>query len=102
MPVEEIDWDKQDIVKCDERGRATLGSEFADQQVYVWIAETPDFDEEYSRPPDEFRDVLSKMASWASENDIDWYDADPERGVVIDKYGEEHETPHQVDGEVHV
>jgi hypothetical protein len=98
MPIEEIHWDKQDVVTCDERGRATLGSEFADEQVFVYIAETPEV-EEVHRPDEEKRRVLSLMASWAIENVEDYHDFDAETGIVRDKYGEEHQSPYSLEGE---
>lgn len=96
MPLERINWDKQDVVKCDERGRATLGSEFADQQVFVWVAETPDFEDDRPATGAE-KDVLTDMIGWANDKGIDWYDLRPETGIVIDKQGEEYESPHQLD-----
>jgi hypothetical protein len=38
MPVENINWDKHDVVECDDRGRATLGSEYANERVFVHVA----------------------------------------------------------------
>jgi len=97
MPIEKIQWDKQDVVSCDERGRATLGTEFADQQVFVYIAETSEV-EDVHRPDDETRRVLSKMAAWASDNVEDYFDLDPDTGIVTDKYGEEHQSPYSLEG----
>lgn len=99
MPIERIHWDKQDLVACDDRGRATLGSEFANKQVFVYIANTPDPDE-LVEPREAEKDTLGQMVSWANEEldeDVDWIDLDAERGVVVDKYGEEYETPYRYD-----
>lgn len=98
VPVEEINWDKQDLVKCDERGRATLGSEFANEQVLVWIAEAPDYGGE--PVPGDLEDVLSNMLSWAGDQDFEIYDLHPETGEVEDKHGELHESPYSYDGEI--
>lgn len=93
MPIERIVWDKQDVVRCDERGRATLGSEFAGEQVFVYVARPPDFDD-YVEPSPEEKQVLSKMATWANENVDEWFDLKPREGVVVDKHGDEYECPH--------
>lgn len=96
MPIEKIRWDKHDVVECDERGRATLGSEYANERIFVYVAEMPDTDELTEPVPDEEQDVLSKMLSWARENDIDTmaHLLDPESGVVIDKQGNRHISPY--------
>jgi hypothetical protein len=39
------------------------------------------------------------MASWASDNVKDWFDLNPETGVVTDKHGEEHQSPYSLEGE---
>ena len=96
MPIETIAWDKQDVVSCDERGRATLGTEFADEQVFVWIARTPDADE-LVEPSDAEKETLTNMASWASENVDKWFNLKAEEGVVVDKRGNEYETPYRYD-----
>lgn len=102
MPVEKINWDKHDVVTCDERGRATLGSEYADEKVFVYVAEMPDVDELAEEPvPDEISDVLGKMLKWADDNDIETMThlLDPETGVVTDKQGNEHQSPHTIGGD---
>jgi hypothetical protein len=91
MPIEKVNWDKQDVVSCDERGRATLGKEFADEQVFVWVAR-PDYGEG-ERVSDEEQKVLNKMVSWASDNVDEYFDLDPHTGIVTDKWGEEHQSP---------
>lgn len=99
MPVEKINWDKHDVVTCDDRGRATLGSEYADEKVFVYVAEMPDMDELAEEPvPDHISDVLGKMLSWADDNDIETMThlLDPETGVVTDKQGNEHQSPHSL------
>lgn len=93
MPVERIHWDKQDVVTCDERGRATLGSEYANEQVFVHVSELPEPDE-LERPTDEEREELSSMAVWATENVEGWIDLDPKTGIVTDRYGEERQSPY--------
>lgn len=99
MPISQIAWDKQDVVSCDERGRATLGSEFAEEQVFVWVARTPEPEDMVDVPDDE-KEVLAKMATWARENlddDVAWFDLDAKGGVITDKYGEEYYTPYSLD-----
>jgi len=98
MPIERIQWDKQDVVTCDDRGRATLGKEFANEQVYVYIAE---IDIPETNPvSDEEQSVLSDMAVWADENVDEYIDLDARSGVVTDKYGEEYQSPYSIDQEV--
>lgn len=101
MPIEKIGWDKQDIVSCDERGRATLGSEYANDQVLVYIAETADMDEiqEWHEPSDREKEELGKMYEWAEENVENWFDLHPDTGIVVDKYGEEYQSPHGLDND---
>lgn len=96
MPVEKINWDKHDVVTCDERGRATLGSEYANERVFVYVAELPDMDELEPEPiPDEERDVLSSMLGWAHKNGIETMThlLDPYTGEVTSKDGEVYQTP---------
>ena len=95
MPIEEIHWDKQDVVTCDERGRATLGKEFANEQVFVYVAEPPKI-EDTIRPPEREREVLTQMAQWAEENVDGYFDLDPDTGIVTDKWGEEHQSPYSL------
>lgn len=100
MPVEKIQWDKHDIVECDDRGRATLGSEFAGERVFVYVAEVPDGGELAGEPVNrDTSEVLSNMLSWARENDIETMThlLDPETGIVTDKHGEEHQSPYSVE-----
>lgn len=87
-----IQFEKQDIVKCDERGRANLGTEYADEQVIVWVAPTPDLDDMQPMSPEEEKEAMQIM-QWAEENDIDWFDIDPYTGVVEDENGETVESP---------
>jgi len=95
MPIEQIQWDKQDVVTCDERGRATLGKEFADEQVYVYIAE---IDIPETNPiGDKEQAVLNDMVGWASENVDEWIDLNARSGIVTDKYGEEHQSPYSLE-----
>ena len=97
MPIEKVHWDKQDVVSCDERGRATLGKEYANEQVFVYIAEPLEVDE-YIRPSDKEREVLNKMVGWASDNVEGWFDLDADTGIVTDKWGEEHQSPYGLEG----
>lgn len=92
MPVKEIQFDKQTVVSCDERGRATLGSEYANEKVFVYVAELPNPDELVKPPQDEQR-VLSQMHSWARKQEITVMDYHPEDGTVEDENGEIHQTP---------
>ena len=98
MPIDEIQWDKHDVVECDERGRATLGSEYANERVFVYISELPDADEVGEPVPDAEKNVLSQMLSWARENGIDTMThlLNPVTGVVRDKHGEEHQSPYSL------
>lgn len=96
MPIEEIHWDKQDVVTCDERGRATLGKEFANEQVFVYVAEPPKI-EDTIRPPEREREVLGEMVQWADEQNIEHYfHLDANTGIVTDKWGEEHQSPYSL------
>lgn len=99
VPIEKIRWDKQDVVTCDERGRATLGSEYANEQVFVWIAETPEPDELGERPDKETRVVLSKMIQWANDEGITAFDLDSESGVITDKKGDNYQSPYSTEDE---
>ena len=97
MPIEKVCWDKQDVVSCDERGRATLGKEFANEQVFVYIATTPDM-EDTVRVSDEEQEVLDQMVGWAEINIDGYFDLDPDTGIVTDKWGEEHQSPYGLEG----
>jgi len=101
MPIEEIKWDKHDVVDCDERGRATLGSEYAGERVFVYVSELPDAKELplERETPEEIRKTLTRMLSWARENDIDTMThlLDPHSGEVTDKHGETHQSPYSVE-----
>jgi hypothetical protein len=91
-------FEKQDIVKCDDRGRATLGTEFAGKQVLVWVAPTPGL-EETEPLDDDLHNIAAKMATWASEQGIDWYDIQPRTGIVEDTDGEKHQSPYGVNNQ---
>jgi len=95
MPIEKIHWDKQDVVSCDDRGRATLGKEFANEQVFVYIAR-PDY-EAGTRVSDAEEEVLSKMATWADKHVDEFFDLNAETGIVTDKHGEEFQSPYSLD-----
>lgn len=96
MPLERVDFDKQDVVECDDRGRATLGTEFADEQVYVRVSELPDPDK-LEEPDPERERVAGKLAGWAVGNDIPVMDIDEQRGAVQDKEGQWHDAPFSID-----
>lgn len=93
MAVEKIRFDKQDVVQCDDRGRATLGSEYANEQVYVYIAELPNPDDLADIGP-ERAEVAGRIAGWAMENDIPVMDINEVEGTVQDKQGEWHQSPY--------
>jgi len=96
VPVEQIRWDKHDIVECDDRGRATLGNEYANERILVYLAELPDVDDLGDPIPEEEKRVLSQMLSWAKENDIETMThlLDPQTGIVTDKQGNKHKSPY--------
>jgi len=102
MPVEKINWDKHDVVDCDDRGRATLGSEYANERVFVYVAEIPDAGEIPAESVGRDKsEVLSKMLSWANENDIETMThlLDPINGIVTDKNGERHRSPYSLENQ---
>lgn len=86
-------FDKVDVLTADERGRVTLGPEFANEQVWVAAVHTPGPDD-LEEPTMFEKRVLSKMAGWAIENGIEAADYRPREGVVISTDGEKHETPY--------
>jgi len=98
MPVEKINWDKHDVVTCDERGRATLGTEYANERVFVYVSELPETDDLGEELPKKQQRVLSKMLKWANDNDIDTLThlLDPFTGVVTDKDGNKHDSPYNL------
>jgi len=102
MPVEKINWDKHDIVTCDDRGRATLGSEYANERVFVYVAELPKMSDIADEPMgDEKKHVLTRMSKWARENDIETMThlLDPINGIVTDKSGEKHRSPYSLENQ---
>lgn len=98
MPVESVNYDKHDVVTCDERGRATLGSEYANEQVFVYVAELPDPGELEEPSPEREREA-EKIAGWAVENNIPVMDIDENEGTVKDKQGEWHQTPYGLEND---
>lgn len=96
--MELTDFDGLTTATADDRGRVTIGSEFANENVEVYVRRTPD-PEDLEEPPEDEKKVLNQMYSWAFENDIEVYDARPDEGVVIDTDGEMHETPHKLEAE---
>lgn len=92
MPIEKVNWDKYDVVSCDDRGRATLGKEFANKQLFVWIAEADVDNYEKVINTDE-KDELDKMVAWAEENVDDYVRLRPSLGIVMDKEGNKYYSP---------
>ena len=89
------DFDKLDVVKADDRGRVTIGSEFANEQVQVCVNRLPDRDELEDDAPEEKKEIVGQMYQWAIQNGISPFDARPHEGVVIDTNGERHDAPYQ-------
>lgn len=101
MVRETIDWDKHDVVTCDDRGRATLGSEYSNERVFVYVVEMPDKDELGETVESDVSSVLTNMLQWADREGIDTMThlLDPENGIVTDKNGNRHKSPYSVNNQ---
>lgn len=81
MPVD--DYQNAAYKDTDNRGRITLGQEYADSTVAVAWTELPEPDPEYlERPSDKEREKLSALWKWAAENGYAALDYDVENGRV--------------------
>ena len=95
MPIE--DYQNAAYKDADDRGRITLGTEFANTTVVVaWTDVQPEDYDEHITPPKDERDKLTELSSWAIENDLQALDFDVYRGRIYTENAEWVDT--DVDG----
>jgi hypothetical protein len=88
MPVDE--YQNADYKDADERGRITLGNEYANAKIAVaWTEiDIPDTNDDVVKPSQEERDKLTELHKWANANGHTVLDFDPYRGRVYTKDAE--------------
>lgn len=81
MAIDE--YQNADYKDADDRGRITLGKEYANAKIAVaWTEVEPPEPNDVVRPSEEERDKLTELHKWASENDYTALDFDVHRGRV--------------------
>lgn len=75
--------DSVDYKDADDRGRITLGSEFAGEKVFVAWATIDMNPEDVATPPEDVREKLSELWRWANENGYKMIDSDPYEGKIL-------------------
>ena len=88
MPVD--DYQNADYKDADDRGRITLGKEYANAKISVaWTEiEIPDTPEDVVEPSQEEKDKLNELWKWANENGHKALDFDVHRGRVYTQEAE--------------
>jgi len=71
-----------DYKDTDDRGRLTLGQEYANSTVAIAWTELPPVDEISERPPKAEREKLTELHIWASENGFTPLDYDVQEGRI--------------------
>lgn len=88
------DYQHADYKQTDDRGRVTLGKEYADSTVAIaWTEIDRPSPPNVDKPPQEVRDKLTELHSWASENDYTVLDYDEVDGRVYTASAEWVDTP---------
>lgn len=87
MPVD--DYQNADYKDADDRGRITLGQEYANAKIAVaWSEiEIPDTDD-VIKPSQEEQDKLGELYAWAEANDYSALDFDVHRGRIYTQQAE--------------
>lgn len=80
MPVD--NYQNADYKKTDERGRVTLGNEYANSTVAVAWSEVDVDPEDAIRPGKKEREKLSELTSWGINNDYSVLDYDLQEGRI--------------------
>lgn len=90
-------FDMVDTFSTDDRGRITLGSEWADTRVRVFVEDLHIDARDTERPDEEVRAVLSDMARWARKNDHTPMGYRPESGKVLTTDADWVDTPYSLE-----
>lgn len=80
MPVD--NYQNADYKKTDDRGRVTLGQEYANGTVAVAWSEVDVDPEDTIRPPEEEREKLAELTRWGIKNDHSVLDYDLQEGRI--------------------
>ena len=84
-----MNYEHADYLDTDDRGRVTLGNEFANSNVAVAWAEMPNPDpEELSEPSDAEKEILGDLYQWGRDNGYSPIDFDPYNGRIYTKDAE--------------
>lgn len=89
MSQPDIDFQHIDIAHADDRGRITLGSEFANATVQVaWLElEYPEGPDDYIEPTQAEKDKYTELYQWAEENGYSMIEPDAREGrILTEKY----------------
>jgi len=82
-------YDHADYKDTDDRGRVTLGNEFANSKVAIaWVdVGSPDVDE-LREPSERVKDKLTELHKWARDNGYVALDFDTDSGKIYTKNAE--------------
>ena len=84
-----MNYNHADYLDTDDRGRVTLGQEFANSSVAVAWAEMADPDPDHLvEPSDAEKEVLGDLYQWATDNGYEPIDFDPQHGRIYSKDAE--------------
>lgn len=92
-------FDMVDSFTADDRGRITLGSEWANKRVRVFVEDLRVDPMDVVKPDDETVAVLSDMARWATENGYTPMGYRPGPGKILSTDAEWIDTPYGLDAE---
>ena len=86
------DFDHVQTYTADNRGRITLGKDFAERHVHVMAIDITDELDYAYKPPEEEIAVLNKLTKWAMDNEVSIADYDVANGKVLSEDAEWHDT----------
>jgi len=78
-----MNYEHADYLDTDDRGRVTLGNEYADTTMVVAWAEVGDPDPEHlTEPSEDEKEKLGELYWWARDNGYEAIDFDPHAGEI--------------------
>lgn len=85
----EYDFKRIDYKESDDRGRVTLGADYANEDTIMVAWSVVDIDDaEIVDPPEDVKEKLKELWSWANENGHKMMDSDPYEGRILNENAE--------------